>query len=119
MTRDSGAPLYEFFAGGGFARLGLEPDFACVFANDIEPAKVRAYQTAFDGADMRVGDIWKLSSADLPGQAAIAWASFPCQDLSLAGARRGLARSEERRVGKEGRARWAPWHEKKREGSGQ
>ena len=28
MTRDSGAPLYEFFAGGGFARLGLEPDFA-------------------------------------------------------------------------------------------
>ena len=91
MIRDSGAPLYEFFAGGGFARLGLEPDFTCVFANDIEPAKARAYQTAFGGDDMRVGDIWKLSSADLPGQAALAWASFPCQDLSLAGARRGLA----------------------------
>ncbi|MFZ2029784.1 MAG: DNA cytosine methyltransferase [Vitreimonas sp.] len=91
MTRDSGAPLYEFFAGGGFARLGLEPDFACVFANDIEPAKARAYAAAFGGDDMRVGDIWKLSTADLPGQAALAWASFPCQDLSLAGARRGLA----------------------------
>jgi DNA (cytosine-5)-methyltransferase 1 len=91
MTRDSGAPLYEFFAGGGFARLGLEPDFACVFANDIEPAKARAYTAAFGADDMRVGDIWKLSTADLPGEAALAWASFPCQDLSLAGARRGLA----------------------------
>jgi len=91
MTRDSGAPLYEFFAGGGFARLGLAPDFTCVFANDIEPAKARAYSAAFGGDDMHVGDIWKLSTNDLPGQAALAWASFPCQDLSLAGARRGLA----------------------------
>jgi DNA (cytosine-5)-methyltransferase 1 len=91
MTRDSGAPLYEFFAGGGFARLGLEPDFTCIFANDIEPAKARAYSAAFGGDVMRVGDIWKLSTNDLPGQAALAWASFPCQDLSLAGARLGLA----------------------------
>lgn len=96
MQRDSGAPVYEFFAGGGLARLGLAPDFACVFANDIDPAKARAYRTAFcdaplDPTPMREGDIWKLSSADLPGQAALAWASFPCQDLSLAGARRGLA----------------------------
>lgn len=91
MLRDSGAPLYEFFAGGGLARLGLEPEFACAFANDIDPAKVRAYRAAFPGEDMREGDIWKLSSADLPGHAALAWASFPCQDLSLAGARRGLA----------------------------
>lgn len=91
MQRDSGAPLYEFFAGGGLARLGLEPDFSCVFANDIDPAKARAYRAAFGDAHMREGDIWKLASADLPGQAALAWASFPCQDLSLAGARRGLA----------------------------
>ncbi|HYD86526.1 MAG TPA: DNA cytosine methyltransferase [Vitreimonas sp.] len=91
MQRDSGAPLYEFFAGGGLARLGLEPDFACVFANDIEPAKAAAYRAAFGDDDMRQGDIWKLNAGDLPGQAALAWASFPCQDLSLAGARRGLA----------------------------
>ncbi len=91
MLRDSGAPLYEFFAGGGLARLGLEPEFACAFANDIDPAKVRAYRAAFPGEDMHEGDIWKLSPADLPGHAALAWASFPCQDLSLAGARRGLA----------------------------
>ena len=90
MTCDSGAPFYEFFAGGGLARLGLAPDFACTFANDIDPAKARAYAAAFD-SDMRVGDIWNLATADLPGHAALAWASFPCQDLSLAGARRGLA----------------------------
>jgi len=92
MQRDSGAPLLEFFAGGGLARLGLEPDFACVFANDIDPAKAAAYRAAFpDSAHMREGDIWRLGPAELPGKAALAWASFPCQDLSLAGARRGLA----------------------------
>ncbi len=87
MQRDSGAPLLEFFAGGGLARLALEPDFACAFANDIDPAKTQAYRAAFGEGRLRVGDIWQLSQADLPGQAALAWASFPCQDLS--GARLG------------------------------
>jgi DNA (cytosine-5)-methyltransferase 1 len=91
MLRDSGAPLFEFFAGGGLARLGLEPEFACAFANDIDPAKAAAYRAAFPGEAMREGDVWRLSTADLPGKASLAWASFPCQDLSLAGARRGLA----------------------------
>lgn len=91
MQRDSGAPFYEFFAGGGLARLGLEPDFACVFANDIDAAKTRAYARAFGPEGLRTRDIWKLEAADLPGRAALAWASFPCQDLSLAGARAGLA----------------------------
>jgi DNA (cytosine-5)-methyltransferase 1 len=81
----------EFFAGGGLARLGLEPAFRCVFANDIDPAKARAYRAAFGDDIMREGDIWHLSPDDIPGKAALAWASFPCQDLSLAGARRGLA----------------------------
>lgn len=91
MDRDSGAPLYEFFAGGGLARLGLAPDFTCVFANDIDPGKAAAYRAAFGEGDLRVDDIWKLKSTDLPEQATLAWASFPCQDLSLAGARRGLS----------------------------
>lgn len=91
MQRDSGAPLYEFFAGGGLARLGLEPDFACVFANDIDPAKANAYRQAFGAEVFAAGDIWRLDTGALPGQAALAWASFPCQDLSLAGARGGLS----------------------------
>ena len=91
MQSDSSAQFYEFFCGGGLARLGLEPEFACVFANDIDPAKASAYRAAFGDEHLRVGDVWKLAASDLPGQAALAWASFPCQDLSLAGARRGLA----------------------------
>src|SRR5690348_18272136 len=34
--------------------------------------------------------------------------------LRLSPLRRGLARSEERRVGKECRSRWSPYHEKKK-----
>jgi DNA (cytosine-5)-methyltransferase 1 len=92
MQRDSGSPFLEFFAGGGLARLGLAPDFACAFANDIDPAKARAYREAFgSGENLHLGDIWRLNPADVPSGAALAWASFPCQDLSLAGERRGLA----------------------------
>jgi DNA (cytosine-5)-methyltransferase 1 len=91
MQCDSGAPLWEFFAGGGLARLGLEPEFTCAFANDIDPAKAAAYRAAFPGDLMHQNDVWRIGPSQLPGQAALAWASFPCQDLSLAGARRGLA----------------------------
>lgn len=91
MQRDSGASCYEFFAGGGLARLGLEPDFQCVFANDFDPAKADAYARAFGADHLRPGDVWALDAADLPGKAALAWASFPCQDVSLAGARGGLS----------------------------
>lgn len=91
MRTDSSVPFYEFFCGGGLSRLGLEGAFSCAFANDIDPAKASAYRATFGGNLLREGDVWKLLPADLPGQAALAWASFPCQDLSLAGARRGLA----------------------------
>ena len=37
-----------------------------------------------------VGDVAGLTAADLPGAADLAWASFPCQDLSLAGVGAGL-----------------------------
>ena len=90
MQGDSAAPFYEFFAGGGFARLGLEPHFRCVYANDRDPAKARAYRAAFGEDDFHESDINAVRVADLPGRADLAWASFPCQDLSLAGARAGL-----------------------------
>ena len=90
MKCDSGAAVYEFFAGGGFARLGLAPVFKTIFANDFDPAKARAYRAAFGDDIMREGDVWSLGANDLPsagGAPLLAWASFPCQDLSLAGAR--------------------------------
>src|ERR1700749_4633571 len=87
------SPFYEFFAGGGMARLGLGDGWACAFANDFDPLKAAVYRANFSDAaeHFRQGDIWKLSAADLPGRADLAWASSPCQDFSLAGARAGLA----------------------------
>lgn len=83
--------FYEFFAGGGMARLGLGPGWRCLFANDCDAEKAAAYRENFAPADeLIVADVATLSSAQLPGCADLAWASFPCQDLSLAGERAGL-----------------------------
>jgi len=82
--------FYEFFAGGGMARLGLGEGWDCLFANDFDAAKARTYRDNFGGGDLKVGDVWALSAADLPGRADLAWASSPCQDFSLAGQRAGL-----------------------------
>lgn len=85
--------FYEFFAGGGMARLGLGEEWSCAFANDFDPVKAATYRANFpDAAEhFHEGDVWKLDASDLPGHADLAWASSPCQDFSLAGARAGLA----------------------------
>ncbi|WP_461640281.1 DNA cytosine methyltransferase [Leucobacter sp. BZR 635] len=86
--------VLEFFAGIGLARMGLEDaGFHVSWANDYEPSKKAMYDVQFAGAGdhtLRLGDIGELSSADVPAGAALAWASSPCTDLSLAGARAGL-----------------------------
>lgn len=83
--------FYEFFAGGGMARLGLGDAWNCTFANDNEKRKAGSYKDNFDGAsELKVCDIEDVKVSDLPGRADLAWASFPCQDLSLAGNGAGL-----------------------------
>lgn len=81
---------YEFFAGGGMARAGLGGDWECLFANDISVKKGNAYRDNWGSEHLLIGDIFKLHAQDLPGQADLAWGSFPCQDLSLAGNGLGL-----------------------------
>jgi DNA (cytosine-5)-methyltransferase 1 len=90
---DARLTFYEFFAGGGLARLGLGEGWVCAFANDFDRAKAATYRANFTDAEghLREGDVWALSAADLPGRADLAWASSPCQDFSLAGPRAGLA----------------------------
>lgn len=84
--------LYEFFAGGGMVRAGLGSSWRCLFANDLDPRKARAYRQNWgDGGELTVGDVADLMPADLPGLAELMWGSFPCQDLSLAGQGAGLA----------------------------
>ena len=84
--------FYEFFAGGGMVRAGLGEDWTCLFANDFDARKGLAYQTNWGvGGELMVGDIRGLDAGDLPGRPDLVWGSFPCQDLSLAGAGAGLA----------------------------
>lgn len=82
--------FYEFFAGGGMARSGLGEAWDCVFANDFSEQKAKAYRANWGGDHLTVEDINKISPDLLPERADLAWASFPCQDLSLAGNGAGL-----------------------------
>ncbi|WP_166141377.1 DNA cytosine methyltransferase [Methylosinus sp. RM1] len=81
---------YEFFAGGGMARAGLGAGWRCLFANDFDLKKCGTYRANWGGEELFPGDVRKVTTADLPGRADLVWASFPCQDLSLAGAGAGL-----------------------------
>lgn len=81
---------YEFFCGGGMVRAGLDPSWNCLFANDIDRKKADSYAANWGSHGLCVGDVAELTTANLPGHTDLAWASFPCQDLSLAGAGAGL-----------------------------
>lgn len=82
--------FYDFFAGGGMALAGLGDRWECLYANDIDESKARCYANNWGEAHLHVCDIADVRPRDLPGQADLAWASFPCQDLSLAGSGQGL-----------------------------
>jgi DNA (cytosine-5)-methyltransferase 1 len=91
----------EFFAGIGLMRLGLETEgWKIAFANDIEQDKFAMYADQFSDAKQHfiVGDIHELAPEAIP-PVALATASFPCNDLSLAGTRKGLG-------GKQSSAYW-------------
>jgi len=109
---------YEFFAGGGMARAGLGEGWRCTFANDFSQMKAAAYAENW-GADHFIReDVAKISPSHLPGVADLAWASFPCQDLSLAGDCRGLGHSQSEVATRSGTfwSFWALMKALKREG---
>lgn len=93
----------EFFAGGGMARAGLGAGWTCMFANDIDPRKGAAYAMNWGHACLKVADLRLLRTRDFEGVADLAWASFPCQDLSLAGNGKGLS-------GERSGTFWAFWN---------
>ncbi len=86
----------EFFAGIGLMRLGLERQgWRVTFANDIDERKRAMYHAHFGDAigpesHFWLGDVHALPAERIPS-VALATASVPCNDLSLAGAREGLA----------------------------
>lgn len=92
MNRNPHPTFLEFFAGGGMARVGLGDGWTCAFANDFDPVKAATYRANFPDGEghFHLGDVFALTGDALPA-ADVAWASSPCQDFSLAGARAGLA----------------------------
>ncbi|MBC7782257.1 MAG: DNA (cytosine-5-)-methyltransferase [Burkholderiales bacterium] len=91
----------EFFAGIGLVRLALERTrrWSVIFANDMDPNKAEMYRDNWPNNDhLIVEDIHKLTAAEIP-TADLFTASFPCNDLSIAGKRDGLD-------GKESSAFW-------------
>lgn len=82
----------DFFAGIGLMRLGLERQgWSVAFSNDIDQQKYEMYRGNFPDAERHylVRDIHEVNPRKVP-TATLATASFPCNDLSLAGARDGL-----------------------------
>ncbi|MGE3716995.1 MAG: DNA cytosine methyltransferase [Bauldia sp.] len=94
MSKSEQLTFYEFFAGGGMAHAGLGDRWRCTFANDIDPMKANTYRANWGGDWLVCEDVAKLRLPDLPGTADLTWASFPCQDLSLAGDYRGLGTAQ-------------------------
>lgn len=83
----------EFFAGIGLMRAGLERGgWRTMLANDIDPHKREMYETHFhaDFEHFVECDIHRIHGDEVPA-VTLATASFPCNDLSLAGSRSGLA----------------------------
>ena len=87
----SSAPwtMHEFFAGSGLVAYGLKGMFMPVWANDISEQKAAVYEANFGFERFILDDIKNIKGRDLPF-AHLSWASFPCQDLSLAGSIGGI-----------------------------
>ena len=62
----------------------------CLFANDFDHKKSAIYRKNWSPSELVTRDIREVNAAVIPERADLAWASFPCQDLSLAGGGAGL-----------------------------
>lgn len=92
----------DFFAGSGLATEALKESFNILWANDFCEKKANVYlenhsSKKLNGEDKKVkqfldngeksfflGDISEIEGNAFP-KTTVSWASFPCQDLSLAG----------------------------------
>jgi DNA (cytosine-5)-methyltransferase 1 len=81
--------MHEFFAGSGLVAHGLKGMFSPLWSNDISEKKAAVYKANFKSSHFVLDDIKNIGGASLP-YAHLSWASFPCQDLSLAGSLGGI-----------------------------
>ena len=79
------------------ARAGLGDSWNCLFANDFDQMKVETYEANWGTGEITHKDVASLALSDLPADVVdLVWASFPCQDLSLAGSYRGLGQERDK-----------------------
>lgn len=83
------ATYLEFFAGSGLVSEALSGYFRSIWANDICRRKAAVYTANHGDRHFHLGSIAEICGDTLPA-AELAWASFPCQDLSLAGLTEGI-----------------------------
>lgn len=100
--------FYEFFAGGGMVRAGLGAGWSCLFANDFDEMKGRVYSENWGNDHLLIEDVAKVQASQLPERADLAWASFPCQDLSLAGSYAGIGHWANKELSRSGTL-WPFW----------
>lgn len=82
----------EFFAGSGLVSQALGRYFSLSWANDICPKKAAIFRVNQSSEKFHLGSITSVNGSTLP-DAILSWASFPCQDLSLAGKSGGIQAS--------------------------
>ena len=82
----------DFFAGSGLVTEGAKSSCTPIWSNDICPKKAAIYTANHGVGHFHLGSIEQVRGRSIP-QGDIVWASFPCQDLSLAGKMDGLAGS--------------------------
>lgn len=82
-------PIADFFAGSGLVTEALKRFFNTVWANDIAENKANVYRANHGSWHFHLGPIQQITGRDIP-HVVMSWASFPCQDLSLAGKIHGI-----------------------------
>lgn len=92
ISRGEALPALDFFAGSGLVTEALKPYFKVEWANDISEKKASVYCANHPVETFRLCPIEQVSGHELP-DAVLSWASFPCQDLSLAGSLGGIQSS--------------------------
>lgn len=79
----------DFFAGSGLVAEAMKGCFNTVWANDICSKKQSVFSANHSSEIFKLGSIEDIVGSDLPSHE-LSWASFPCQDLSLAGNMKGI-----------------------------
>lgn len=79
----------DFFAGSGLVAEAMKDCFDTVWANDICSKKQSVFSANHPSKIFQLGSIENVTGSELPPHE-LSWASFPCQDLSLAGNMKGI-----------------------------